>query len=175
MPQTSLPHSLETVFTQFEQPEAVFNALLPTLCEVLQADRCFLHLRNPHTRMYRSFCWRRSPAFLDISTEGWQPETQWELEDPMFAAALRADPSIFVEDIETASPTVLNREFERKYLGHRALIHAHVVQDNLLWAILQPCLMAVPRQWSEFDRSTVQAVVERLNPLVLAYVNAAGI
>jgi len=50
-----------------------------------------------------------------------------------------------------------------------------LVQDNLLWAILQPYLMSVPRQWSEFDRLTVLAVVERLKPLVLAYVNAAGI
>lgn len=171
-----LPEALEPLFKQFaDQPEALFKALLPVLGDVLQVDRCFLHLRNPDTRLYRSFCWRRSPEFLDISTAGWEPEMEWEQDDPMFAAALRTEPSIFIEDIEAASPTVLNREFERQHLGHRALIHAHITQDNVLWGILQPCMMAVPRRWSEFDRSTVLAVIERLRPFVQAYVKSAGV
>ena len=56
----------------------------------------------------------------DTSTDDWEREQEWEKEDPLFAAALRTEPSIFVEDIETASPTLLNLEFERKYLKHRA-------------------------------------------------------
>lgn len=176
MADQNLPEALETIFKQFaHQPEALFEALLPRLCDVLQADRCFLHARNPHTRMYRSFCWRRSPDFLDISTEGWEAEMQWEQDDPMFAAALRTEPSIVIEDIEAAAPTVLNREFERKHLGHRALIHAHITDNNLLWGILQPSVMAAPRPWSEFDRLTVLAVVERLQPFVQEYVTAAGV
>ena len=63
-----LPEVLENVFVAYIKPEDVFAALLPAVCEVLQTDRCFLHLRNPHTRMYQNLCWRRSPQFPDTST-----------------------------------------------------------------------------------------------------------
>jgi GAF domain-containing protein len=173
--ETVLPQALRDVFAASDQPEEVFAALLPAICTVLQTDRCFLHLRDPQTRMYQNLCWRRSPDLPDVSTNGWEPESEWEREDPMFAAALRTDPPIFVEDIETASPDILNVNFEREYMGHRALIHAHVVQDGLLWAILQPCIFGHPRQWSQFDRTVIDQVLEALKPLVLRYVKAAEI
>jgi GAF domain-containing protein len=170
-----LPEVLENVFVAYSKPEDVFAALLPAVCEVLQTDRCFLHLRNPHTRMYQNLCWRRSPQFLDTSTNGWEPEIEWERVDPMFAAALRTDSSIFVEDVERASPEVLNINFERKYLGHRAFIHAHLCQDGLLWAILQPCIFGHPRVWDKFDRYVIHQVLEKLKPFAISYVKNAGV
>lgn len=164
----SLPDRLQHIFETHNSPEQVFAELLPALGQVLGCDRCFLHLRNPHTRMHRNLCWRRSPDLPDVSTAGWQPEAHWEDEDPMFAAALRAEPSIFVEDIETADPAVLNLEFERKSMGHRALVHAHIVQDGLLWGILQPAVYGQPRVWSAFDRDVIVQVLERLKPLIIA-------
>lgn len=172
--QFSLPGALEKVFADTSQPEALFTVLLPTVCEVLQTDRCFLHLRNPQTRMYKNLCWRRDPNLPDTSTNGWEPETEWEREDPMFAAALRTAPPIFVEDIETASPDVLNVEFERNYMGHRALVHAHCCEDGLLWAILQPCLFGRPRVWSEFDRAVIYQTLEKLTPVAIAYVKQSA-
>jgi GAF domain-containing protein len=174
MTERALPSALAEIFSTDAEPEALFAALLPTVCEVLQTDRCFLHLRNPYTRMYQNLCWRRSPDLPDTSTVGWKPEQPWEQEDPMFAAALRTAPSIFVEDIETASPDVLNVEFERKYLGHRALIHAHIPHDGLLWGILQPCIFDRPRVWSEFDRTVTAQLTEKLAAPVVAYVKAAA-
>jgi hypothetical protein len=112
--------------------KAVVIGLLPIMCEVLQSDRCFLHVRNPQTRIYQTLCCRRNPNVPDTSTNGWEPEIKWEREDPMFAAALRTVPSIFVEDVETAAPEVLNVEFERRMFGHCALIHAHICQDGTL-------------------------------------------
>jgi len=173
--ETALPQALQDVFATSDQPEDVFAALLPAICTILQTDRCFLHLRNPHTRMFQNLCWRRSPDLPDTSTNGWKPEIEWEWEDPMFAAALRTDPPIFVEDIETASPDVLNVNFEREHMGHRALIHAHVAEDGLLWAILQPCIFGHPRQWSQFDRTVISQVLEALKPLVLRYVQDAEV
>ena len=173
MNQTTLPQTLQDVLKSHSQPEALFDALLPVLCDVLRADRCFLEVRNPYTRMHRNICWRRDPELPDTSTEGWQPEQEWEKEDPMFAAALRVEDSIFVEDIETAEPTILNREFERKYFGHRALVHAHIHQDGLLWGILQPCIFGQPRTWSNFDRSVINQVTDRLTPTVIRYVQTA--
>jgi GAF domain-containing protein len=165
----TLPPTLETVFAQLQSPEALFQALLPEICQVLQTDRCFLHVRKPSERLYQNFCWRRRPDLPDTSTDGWQPEDHWEEEDPMFAAALRCAAPIFVEDIETASPDVLNVEFERNYMGHRALVHAHICQDGALRAILQPCLFGQPRVWSEFDRSVIIELLDRLKPYVIRY------
>jgi len=173
--ETVLPEVLENLFVAYSKPEDVFAALLPAVCDVLQTDRCFLHLRNPQTRMYQNLCWRRSPEIPDTSTKGWEQEIEWEREDPMFAAALRTDPSIFVEDVELASSDVLNLDFERKYFGHRALIHAHLCHDGLLWAILQPCIFGHPRVWSEFDRSVIDRVLEKLKPFVLSYVRDAEV
>jgi len=165
----SLPKSLENALT-YSEPEAIFAALLPALGEVLEVDRVFILSRNPQTRIYQIICWRRTQDLPDVSTDGWQPEQEWEKEDPMFAAALQTKDSIFVEDIETASPTVLNREFERKYLGHRALVHAHLCQDKLLWGILQPCVFGHPRKWSDFDRFVIAQATQRLTPVVIRYV-----
>jgi GAF domain-containing protein len=166
---------LETLFTQYREPESLFAAILPAIGEELQTDRCFLHVRHPITRMHRVFCWRRRPEMPDVSTSGWQQEQAWEQEDPMFAAALQTAPSIFVEDVETASPDVLNLEFERKNLGHRSLIHAHLCQDHQLWGILQPCLFEPPRNWTDKDRKIIADVIEELTPIVIGYVKSAEI
>lgn len=167
--ETSYPESLEQLFTHNRDPQILFTAILPALCDVLQTDRCFLLVRDPATRMHQNFCWRRSPDLPDTSTNGWELEEEWEREDPMFAAALRTDPSIFVEDIETTSANVLNVEFERN-MGHRALVHAHIAQDQQLWGILQPAVFGRPKPWSEFDRALILQTVEKLRPIVIAYV-----
>ena len=156
------------------EPESFFDLLLPAVCQELQTDRCFLHLRQPQTRLYRVFCWRRHDEFPDLTTEGWQTEESWELDDPMFAAAMRCAPPIFVEDIETAGPDVLNVEFERQYLGHRALIHAHICNDGMLYGILQPCLFGETRVWGEADQRLVNSLLQRLAPIVVDYVATAS-
>jgi hypothetical protein len=48
--------------------------------------------------------------FLIRVTNSWELEIEWEREDPMFAAALRTDSSIFVEDVEIFSSYVKNAE-----------------------------------------------------------------
>lgn len=172
-----LPAVLENLFTihSESETETLLAALLPTVCDVLKTDRCFLLVRNPDTRMHKNLCWRREPEYPDTSTAGWESEQEWEREDPLFAAALRAEDSIFINDVETADPTILNREFERKYLKHRSFIHAHIRQDGQLWGILQPCLFHQPREWSEADRLLINQLTERLAPIVVQYVKAAEV
>lgn len=173
----SLPPSLEAVLQGYGDPYAIFPALLPPLCEVLQTDRCFLYLRNPETRVCKTaYCYRRKPDAPDVTDSEWRTEPD-DLtdEDPLYAAALRADPSVYVEDVETAAPTVVNLAFERKYFGHRALIHAHLLQDGAMWGILQPCVFGEPRHWSDADRAVISALEERLTPLAVAYIKAAGV
>lgn len=177
MANQTLPAVLEKILATDSEPDAVFSALLPALGEVLQCDRCFLYLRNPQTKIGEiAYCWLSSDRYPDVTDSDWKPEPEsLPEEDPLFAAALRAEPSIFVEDVETASPEVVNRDFERENFGHRALIHSHLRQDGQLWGILQPCVFGQPRIWTEFDRFVIEQVEKEITSLAIAYVKAAGI
>lgn len=177
MTDQALPDVLEKILATDSEPEAVFSALLPALVEVLQCDRCFLYLRNPHNKIGKiPFCSRRSDEYPDVTDADWKAEPEsLPQEDPLFAAALRTEPSIFVEDVETASPEVVNRDFERENFGHRALIHAHLRQDGQLWGILQPCVFGQPRVWTDFDHFVITQVEKQITPLAVTYVKSAGI
>ncbi|PLZ43943.1 hypothetical protein CBP21_09570, partial [Fischerella thermalis WC246] len=96
--------------------------------------------RNPQTKLGKIVhWWRRNQQIAEITDTDWRLEPEsLPTEDPLFAAALRTDPSVYVEDVETASPEVINKEFEHQNFGHRALIHAHLCQDGQLWGILKP-------------------------------------
>lgn len=170
-----LPPILENILADSSDPQAVFSALMPALGEILECDRCFLYLRNPDTKFGKvDFCWRRSPEIPDIRDAQWKEEPaslSWE--DPLFAAALNTKPSVFVEDVETASPEVVNLTFEQQTFGHRALIHAHLCQNGDLWGILQPCIFGKPRVWTQKDRSIIAELEKKLTPLAVAYVKAA--
>lgn len=170
--QQTFPSELEEIFTQHQDPDAVFSALLPALVRILECDRAFLYLRNPQTKMGRvPYCWCKDASIPEVYDPDWKPEPDSLVrEDPMFAAAVRTDPSIFVEDVETASPEVLNVEFERENFGHRALVHAHICHDNQLWGVLQPSVFGRPRVWSDRDRYLISEVVQRIRPIVVAYV-----
>ncbi|MBC8120471.1 MAG: GAF domain-containing protein [Gemmatimonadaceae bacterium] len=177
MQNPALPTVLEEVLNRNHEPRDVFSALLPVLCDILQSDRCFLYLRNPETRVGMiTHCWRRAPEYPDVTDSDWkkEPESLPE-EDPLFAAALRTDASIFVEDVETADPAVVNLAFEQKSFGHRALIHSHLCYDGHLWGVLQPCIFGRPRVWTEFDRDVIARVERRLTPLVVTFVKATGV
>jgi GAF domain-containing protein len=155
----------------------MFAALLPALGEILQCDRVFLYLRNPETTMGKvDYCWRRNSDIPLVKDKNWKLEpANLPEEDPLFAAGLRTEPSIYVEDVETADPKVVNREFERKAFGHRALIHAHLCWDNQFWGVLQPCVFGNKRVWSESDRAVINQVVSKIVPLAVAFVKAATV
>ncbi|MBW4485946.1 MAG: GAF domain-containing protein [Tildeniella torsiva UHER 1998/13D] len=148
--------------------------LLATLGQQLQCDRVFLYLRSPWSTLGRvPFCWRSRPSVPLVYDPNWKPEyAALAKDDPMFAAALNTQPSIFVEDVETASPSVLNRDFEQDTFGHRALIHAHLCSGQKLWGILQACVFDAPREWSWSDRQLIEQAVSWLTPFAIDYVSA---
>ncbi|MBD1998433.1 GAF domain-containing protein [Leptolyngbya sp. FACHB-541] len=159
-----------------DEPDAVFSALLPALGKVLECDRCFLYLRNPESKMGMvPYCWIRSDEIPTVLDSDWkaEPESLPE-EDPLFAAALRTEASVFVEDVETADPKVVNLAFEQREFGHRALIHAHLCQDGQLWGILQPCVFGQPRVWTDLDHTVIDQVVQKITPLAIAYIQTAA-
>lgn len=152
---------------------AAFTADLPTLGQLLACDRIFLYLRSPATGLGQvPFCWRHSPQIPLVYDENWQREpSTLSQEDPMFAAALRGEPSLFIEDVEQASAKTLNQEFERQHFGHRALIHAHIYQNGQLWGVLQPCMFGSPRRWSHQDRDRIDQAIALITPKVIEYVH----
>lgn len=148
--------------------------LMQAIAQHLNCDRCFLYLRDPETRLGRvPFCWTRSADVPTVYDEDWKPEPEsLPSEDPMFAAALATKPSIFVEDVNTASLETLNSQFEQENFGHRALIHGHICHNDQLWGVLQPCLMNEPRSWTTNDRELMAEIIDRITPIVVAYVQA---
>ena len=147
---------------------------MPAIGAYLACDRCFLYLREPNTSMGKvPFCWVRHADIPLIHDGGWQLDPlSLRDRDPMFAAALRAEASIIVEDVETASPDVLNQQFERECFGHRALIHAHICSEGQLWGVLQPSVFGHPRAWSVVEQAAIAQVVQAITPHVIAYVRA---
>ena len=103
----------------------------------------FLYLRDPETSIGRvEFCWIRDLSIPKIYDADWKREPEFLADrDPMFAAALRTESSVFVEDVKTENSNILNQEFEETSFGHRALIHAHLCQSNQLWGVLQPSIL----------------------------------
>ena len=96
--------------------------------ETLNADRCFIYVRQPDQERGRiAFCWRKDGSIPDVVQPDWQPDTtDLPQEDPLFRSALDSTKVIYVDDVKTAGPGVLNEAFENKTFGHRALIHAPI-------------------------------------------------
>jgi GAF domain-containing protein len=100
----------------------------------------------------------------------WIEEGDIAAKDPLMAIAFRTPEAVFVEDIETAGPNIVNLGYERKEFGHRALIHAPICYENSLFGILEPCVFETPRVWTEGDRKVISEIQEKLGPLVAVYV-----
>lgn len=167
-----LPASIAKLLTTAPTSDALFAALMPALGDYLACDRCFLYLREPDTHLGRvPFCWVRHADIPMVYDEDWSLEPlSLPDRDPMFAAALQTKPSIVIEDVETASPTILSQQFERENFGHRALIHAHLCQDGQLWGVLQPCVFGHARQWTLTEQKAIAQVVQAITPSAIAYV-----
>ncbi|HEX8427544.1 GAF domain-containing protein [Hymenobacter sp.] len=159
-----------------EAPTATINRVLEQVGKYLDADRCFLYVRDPAIGKGRiAFCWRKNDAVPNPIHDWQEDTTDLPKEDPLFRAALATQPSVFVEDVEVATHDVLNREFEHKTFGHRALIHAHITDNNQLWGILQPCLFGQPRHWTSKERAAMEAILPALVPVVKAYIGSVKI
>jgi len=154
-------------------PEQMLAELMPVLGRVLDCDRCVLFLREPHSRRSRAtHAWQRRPEFvLARPDEGWQaqPPDLPEL-DPLFAEALRNPTALFIDDVATADPSLVNREYEREHFRHRALVHAPLYHEGLLYGVLEPCVMETSRLWSAEDRETVALAQVRIAGSAAEYV-----
>lgn len=168
----SCPPDIEALFNGAAEPDAVFHALMPALTRALRCDRTLLFLREP--RRLWSICahgWWARPEHAFPRDKNWRRQAANLAEvDPMFAEALRNPTALFIDDIETAGPAVLNLEYERRDFGHRALVHAPIYHDGLCFGVLEPCGMDRPQAWPAGDRALIAWLQQRLSPLAADYV-----
>jgi GAF domain-containing protein len=173
----SLSATITNLLAQHHPPDATLNQVVEQVGKALNADRCFLYVRQPARQHGRiAFCWRKNDTIPDVIQPDWQDDTtDLPQDDPLFRAAITLKPSVYVADVETAGSDVLNREFEHKTFGHRALIHAHITREGDLWGILQPCLFGQPRQWTPEEKTEIEAILPLLQPVIAAYVNEGSL
>jgi GAF domain-containing protein len=175
MTATSLAE-LAAVLTTDAPPAGRLQRALDLVGPHLRADRCFLYVRDPGQGRGRiAFVWRLNEAIPDPRHD-WQDDTgDLPKEDPLFRAALAARPSVYVDDVAQAGPEVLNQEFERRTFGHRALVHAHITDDQgQLWGILQPCMFNHPRHWTAAEREYLAVAVPLFLPVIRDYMRGVG-
>ncbi|KAF8855999.1 hypothetical protein BDZ45DRAFT_804500 [Acephala macrosclerotiorum] len=182
----SLPSDLEAVFSSDTgDHEALLRAFMPVFCNHVRADRIFLQPRNPETRVCKVFRWRRNETIPwptipgDIKEDQWFIEDNWELEDPLWRAALQLKQSVYVEDLEEAAKKgILNLDFERNYMFHTALIHGHAhwpplnvdaTETRRFYGSVQPAVFDGPRIWSTETHELVEKCLARIAPIMKAY------
>jgi hypothetical protein len=137
----------------------------------IAADRCFLYVRHHQSRSgLVAACWLRDETSLDLPEHDYlpfDPEPKFlHTSDPMFVAALHGHPATFVSDVRDADGAV-NAAFEEEF-NHRALVHINLNDVDGLWAILQPAMNRLPRQWNAADRRLVTAARAHLTPVLAA-------
>ncbi len=169
-----MTEKITKLFNADTTPHETLSALIPALGEALACDRCLLFLRHPGTGMSRmTHGWTAKPEYaLQREDHGWQPQSPTLIhDDPMFAEALRNPEALFIDDIENADPALVDASYELKHFGHRALVHAPIYHDGGMYGILEPCVFARSRHWSDADRALVAGVQEKISPIVAAYVH----
>jgi hypothetical protein len=90
------------------------------------------------------------------------------------AIAFRTPEAVFVDDIETAGPDVLDLDYEQQHFGHRALIHAPIYWQGKLYGILEPCVFDKPHHWTDADREITAWTQEKIAPLVVEYLRGVS-
>ncbi|MBE9181792.1 GAF domain-containing protein [Oculatella sp. LEGE 06141] len=167
-----LPPRLESVFATDQSLDALLTALMPAICDVLACDRTFLYLRNPetgHGSVTHCFC--ADPQWDNLAGASWIEADDIADTDPLMAIAFRTAEAVFVDDIETGGPALVNLAYEQESFKHRALIHAPIYNNGHLFGILEPCVFDLPRIWTDENRRIIAALQERMGSLAEKYVH----
>ncbi|KAG0645827.1 hypothetical protein D0Z07_7713 [Hyphodiscus hymeniophilus] len=90
----ALPADLESIFSSHaNNPLALIEAFMPVFCDHVDADRIFVQARNPDKRVCKVMRWRRHDGIpwpeIPGSSIDWFVEDHWEVEDPLWRAALQ--------------------------------------------------------------------------------------
>ena len=166
-------HQIETLFEGTTDADATLTALMQVLGEGISCERCLLFLREPHSRKTRmTHQWvLAAERAIGRDDAGWVVESpSLPDEDPMYREALTNPAALYIDDIETADPDLVNAQFERENFGHTALVHAPIHHEGLMYGIIEPCVFTGPRVWSADDRTLVALAQKRCFPVALDYI-----
>jgi len=175
MTHPELPEALVALLAGDAPTGEKLERSLPLLGAALACDRVLLFLRHPTTRRSSvTHAWTRLPRYVfGRERAPWAEEpASLASDDPLFAEALRNPEALYIDDIESAGAEVLDRDYERRVFGHRALIHAPLHHEGLLYGILEPCVFHAPRRWRDRDRVLIAWTQRALAPLAAEYVAA---
>ena len=175
----NLPQPLDNLlnrnnsFSTASETSQLLDRLIVVMVELLGCDRCHLYIRDPELLIGQTLhCHRVHPEIPDAKDIKPYSEPSYLAEqDPLFAAAVECEQSIFIDELESVSSKESDLAFFRQhYQGQTALIQAHICSNNQLWGIFQAAQFNRPRPWTQFDRSLVATVIDRITPLVSIYV-----
>ena len=176
MASPAMPSELAALPTRDDTPGAILADFVRLYGSALACDRCLLFLYQPARGLGTcSHGWWRDEAFaFDRALGEWKPQpADLAASDPLYAEAERNREAIYVEDIETAPASVLDRDYERLHFGHRALVHAPFYAGDTLIGILEPCVFARARAWSARDRAITAWAQEHMAPVAVAWLRQA--
>ena len=170
-----LNNHLRELFASEDDVCDVLQSLVEVIGKGLRADRCCLFADNPVNGMSRlSHQWMAQGAPPLQRDDGWSVSERLGKDhpkyDPLWEEAFVNPEALYIDDIRTAGPEVLNRDLEERFYGHRALIHAPLYLDGAMYGILEPCVFGEPRPWSAADRALVEQVQGPLAKVVAKYV-----
>lgn len=164
------PRELESVFHRSENAQ-VLDRILPVLGELLQVDYCFLYLRHPQQEKGMiTHRWQKAKRYPTMVEDSWHVEDEKLMDSPLFKAAIKAEHSVFVNDVQAEYEDLKDTDaFTR---DEQALVQGRILKQEQLWGILRVCVSNNSRQWMQFDRSLIIHSIQRLVPHVISYVNA---
>ena len=153
-------------------PDRVLDDFVGAYARAICADRCVLFLYRPERRLCRrTHAWQARPDWeLPRFATGWTtlPEDLAE-QDPLYAMALENPEAMYIDDIESADPALVDAEYERENYGHRSLIHAPLYDRDVMLGVLEPCTIAAPKVWTAADREITRWSQAALLPVIKAY------
>lgn len=163
----------ETSFYKSSDLSQIFDQLMIAMVGLLGCDRCYLYFRDPKLQIGQTLhCYCRDSSIPNLQdNEPYSEPVYREEKDPLFAAALQCERTIFIDDIESISPKENDLVFfQQNYKEQKSLIQAHICSNNQLWGIFQASQFHRYRPWKQFDRSLTSTVIDRITPLVSVYV-----
>ena len=150
----------------------MLRELVSSLGVILPCERCGLFLRNPINRLSKlTHLWYLRDEHRLIRANYWHKESPTlATNDPMFRKALIDRRALFISDISTENPGVVNVEYELANFGHKALIHAPIHFNGKMYGILEACVFEKPRMWTNDNRKIITYLQENIAPRVASYV-----
>ena len=168
----NLPSPLNKIFANTEDLPVFFDNLMYGMVELLKCDRCYLYIRDPLLLECQiPHCYCIHPEIPNLIQAQKNTESFYRAAtDPLFAAAIKGESAIYIENIEQLFQYSQDCHFWQQYSEQKSLLQGHIFIDGELWGIIQAAQFSHPRPWTKFDRKLTTQIINRITPLTTMYV-----